>query len=60
MIYYVLRICKHGCLAQLGEHHPYKVGVGGSSPSASTKTDTTQTHGGVAKRLNAADCKSAP
>ena len=38
MIYYLLRICIRGCLAQPGEHHPYKVGVVGSSPSASTIT----------------------
>ena len=61
MIYYLLRICVSGCLAQPGEHHPYKVGVVGSSPSASTKIDSHWLRdGGVAKRLNAADCKSAP
>ncbi len=27
---------QHGGLAQLGEHLPYKQGVGGSSPSSST------------------------
>ena len=50
-----------GCLAQLGEHHPYKVGVGGSSPSASTSqyAQNPSVDGRVAKRLNAADCKSA-
>jgi hypothetical protein len=47
---------KSGCLAQLGEHRPYKAGVGGSSPSASTITSV----GGVAKRPNADDCKSFP
>ena len=31
---------RSGCLAQPGEHHPYKVGVVGSSPSASTNKDT--------------------
>ena len=28
-----------GCLAQLGEHRPYKARVGGSNPSAPTNTD---------------------
>ena len=28
---------RHGCLAQLGEHRPYKAEVGGSNPSAPTK-----------------------
>ena len=45
----------NGGLAQLGEHLPYKQGVGGSIPSSSTIYV-----GGVAKWLNAADCKSAP
>ena len=31
-----LRVTKHGRLAQLGEHLPYKQGVGGSIPSAPT------------------------
>ncbi len=61
MIYYCSRICKSGCLAQLGEHRLYTAEVGGSSPSASTiNTQNYQKDGGVAKRLNAADCKSAP
>src|SRR5690606_19009742 len=30
------QIIQHGGLAQLGEHLPYKQGVGGSSPSSST------------------------
>ena len=59
MVYYCLRICKSGCLAQLGEHRLYTAEVGGSSPSAST-INTHNGLGGVAKRLNAADCKSAP
>ena len=60
MIYY-LGALLIGCLAQLGEHHPYKVGVGGSSPSASTSkyAQYPSIDGRVAKRLNAADCKSA-
>ena len=61
MVYYFSRICKSGCLAQLGEHRLYTAEVGGSSPSASTiNAQITTKHGGVAKRLNAADCKSAP
>ena len=48
-----------GCLAQLGEYRLYTAEVVGSSPSASTKIDIAK-DGGVAKRLNAADCKSAP
>ena len=61
MVYYFSRICKSGCLAQLGEHRLYTAEVGGSSPSASTiNTQKLPKDGGVAKRLNAADCKSAP
>ena len=41
MVYYCLRICKSGCLAQLGEHRLYTAEVGGSSPSASTKNYAT-------------------
>ena len=37
MIYYLTRIFKSGCLAQLGEHRLYTAEVGGSIPSASTK-----------------------
>src|SRR5690625_3535637 len=29
--------CAQGCLAQLGEHRPYKARVGGSSPPAPTR-----------------------
>ena len=47
-----------GELAQLGEHLPYKQRVGGSNPSFSTIYFNKR--GGVAKWLNAADCKSAP
>ena len=32
----VLRACKIGRIAQLGEHLPYKQGVTGSSPVATT------------------------
>ena len=45
-----------GGLAQLGEHLPYKQGVSGSIPL----TSTILIAGKIAKRLNAADCKSAP
>ena len=31
-------LSNNGGLAQLGEHLPYKQGVGGSSPSSSTKS----------------------
>ena len=41
-----------GLIAQLVEHLIEAQGVGGSNPS--------QAIGGVAKWLNAADCKSAP
>ena len=34
----------HGRLAQLGEHLPYKQGVGGSSPSPSTTSDSILSH----------------
>ena len=45
------RICAHsgfGALAQLGEHHVRNVGVGGSNPLGSTKTDERQTEMPVA------------
>ena len=48
-----------GSLAQLGEQRPYKAWVVGSSPSTSTILFITA-HGGVAKWLNAVDCKSIP
>ncbi len=52
---------RSGCLAQLGEHRLYTAEVGGSIPSASTSKHLRRSkYGGVAKRLNAADCKSAP
>ncbi len=44
-----------GDLAQLGERHPYKVDVTGSSPVVSTIS-----LGRLAKWPNAADCKSVP
>ena len=43
---------KEGLVAQLVEHLIEAQSVGGSIPS--------QAIGGIAKRLNAADCKSAP
>ena len=58
MVYYYSRICKSGCLAQLGEHRLYTAEVGGSSPSASTRIYANYPSGRVAKWLNAADCKS--
>ena len=34
------RVAAHfGCLAQLGEHRPYKARVGGSNPSAPTNLE---------------------
>ena len=45
-----------GELAQLGEHLPYKQRVGGSNSVILHHLYV----GGVAKWLNAADCKSAP
>ena len=39
----------------MGERLPYKQRVSGSSPLASTIV-----FGGIAKRLNAADCNSVP
>ena len=45
--------CYNGLVAQLVEHLIEAQGVGGSIPSQAI-------HGGVAKWLNAADCKSAP
>ena len=60
------RIAKHskraGNLAQLVEHLLYTEGVRGSSPLISTIECKISTgiHGRLAKRLNAADCKSVP
>jgi hypothetical protein len=44
-----LRVTKHGRLAQLGEHLPYKQGVGGSIPSAPTILILTR--GGAVRQL---------
>ena len=46
-------------LSSAGEHRPYKAGVTGSKPVAST-TLKRVVCGRIAKWPNAADCKSAP
>ncbi len=51
----IFHYIQHGGLAQLGEHLPYKQGVGGSSPSSSTiKNNTVLSRGGavVARRAH--------
>ena len=48
---------KHGILAQLGEHLPYKQGVTGSSPVGPTCT-IKQYNAGVAELADAQDLKS--
>jgi hypothetical protein len=46
-ILYITNFILYGGLAQLGEHLPYKQGVGGSNPSSSTINFNTLYHRGV-------------
>ena len=49
---------KHGILAQLGEHLPYKQRVTGSSPVGPTHNHLVMVHGGIAQLARA--CGSYP
>src|SRR5678815_3839584 len=48
--------CGHGCLAQLVERRPYKANVGGSNPSAPTRSRAAAQHGVVVQLVRIPAC----